>query len=60
VANGSYMKPLAPYVLTYEENRTFLQIIKQLNIPTHYTFAMQKKKARDGKLRGLNPMITTF
>jgi hypothetical protein len=54
------MKPLAPYVLTYEENRTFLQIIKQLNIPTHYTFAMQKKKARDGKLRGLNPMITTF
>lgn len=53
VENGSYMKPTAPYVLTYEEKKTFLQIIKQLKIPTHYTYALRKKVARDGKLRGL-------
>lgn len=53
VANGSYMKPIAPYVLTYEEKKTFLHIIKQLKIPTHYTFALRKKVAKDGKLKGL-------
>jgi len=60
VANGSYMKPIAPYVLTYEEKKTILQIIKQLKTPTHYASALHKKVARDGKLKGLMSRDYTF
>jgi hypothetical protein len=60
VANGSYMKPIVPYVLTYEEKRTFLLIIKQLKTPTHYASTLHKKVARDGKLKGLISHDYTF
>jgi hypothetical protein len=51
--NGSYIKPNAPYVLTKEEKRTFLQIIKHLKTPTHYVATLHTRVARDGKLKGL-------
>jgi hypothetical protein len=32
--NGSFKKPVAPYTLTKEEKRLFLEIIKFLRTPT--------------------------
>jgi hypothetical protein len=45
LANGLYMKPNAPYVLSNEEKKVFLQIIKKLKTPSNY--------ASTGKLKGL-------
>jgi hypothetical protein len=53
MANGSYMKPKAPYVMTNEEKDVFLQTIKKLKTPTNYASTLKSKVQKDGKLRGL-------
>jgi hypothetical protein len=55
MANGSYMKPKASYVMTNEKNNVFLQAIKKLKTPTNYASTLRSKVQKDGKLRGLKP-----
>jgi hypothetical protein len=42
-ANGvGSNKPIAPYVLTYEEKGQYVQIILNLKTPTHYVSSLKK------------------
>jgi len=43
------MKPNAPYVLSDEGKKVFLQIIKKLKNPSNYASTLQNKVAREGK-----------
>jgi hypothetical protein len=53
MANGSYMKPKAPYVMTNEKKDVFLQAIKKLKTLTNYASTLRSKVQKDGKLKGL-------
>ncbi len=52
MANGSYMKPKAPYVMANEEKDVFLQAIKKLKTSTNYASTLRTKVQKDGNLRG--------
>jgi len=53
-ANGvGFIKLVVSYVLTNEEKWRFVQIILQLEIPTHYVFSLKKQLQNDGDLRGM-------
>ena len=45
--------PVAPYVLSKEEQLKFLDIIRSLKTPTNYVGQIAKCIAEDGDLRGL-------
>jgi hypothetical protein len=53
VANGSYIKPIAPYVMTNEEKNVFLQTIKKLKTPTNCARALRNRVQKDKKSKGL-------
>lgn len=53
MANGSYMKPKAPYVMINEEKDVFLQVIKKLKILTNYVSILKSRVQKDGKLKRL-------
>ncbi len=36
MVNGSYTKPTIAYVMTNQENKNFMHIIKKLKTPTNY------------------------
>ncbi len=53
MANGSYIKPKAPYVMTSEEKDVSLHVIKKLKTPTNYVATVKSKVQKDGNLTGL-------
>ena len=42
LATGNYFKPAAPYVLTKEEQKIFLDQLAQISVPTGYWGPIQK------------------
>lgn len=47
---NSYFMPNPSYVLTIEEKKTFLTVIDELQMPTNYVGALQKRVG-EGKLQ---------
>jgi hypothetical protein len=43
VVDCGFIKPIASYVLTNEENERFIQIIETLKTPTHYVSSLKKR-----------------
>jgi hypothetical protein len=53
MTNGNYIKLGAPYVMTDQEKKSFLQVLRKLKFPSKYGSNLQRKLEKDGKLRGL-------
>lgn len=53
IPNGNYIKVVAPYVMTKQEKKAFLHIIKNFKTPSSYATTLQSRMQKDGKLKGL-------
>jgi len=59
MANRSHIKPTTTYVMTNQEKKAFMHVIKKLRTPTNYVENLQKRVKKDGKLKlGLKSMTT--